>query len=58
LLAAGNLALLRWPTAKILGTQFRLFDVGGVTGMVGMALMLIASAMQHTKTLYREERIS
>jgi archaetidylinositol phosphate synthase len=58
LLAAGNLALLRWPTAKILGTQVRVFDVGGVIGIVGMALMLIVSAIQHTRTLYREEKIS
>jgi archaetidylinositol phosphate synthase len=58
LLAAGNLALLRWPTAKILGTQFRVFDVGGVIGIAGMALMLIVSAIQHTATLYREEKIS
>jgi phosphatidylglycerophosphate synthase len=58
LLAAGNLALLRWPTTKILGAQFRLLDVGGVIGIAGMALMLIASAIQHTRTLYREEKIS
>jgi archaetidylinositol phosphate synthase len=57
LLAAGNLALLRWPTAKLLGTQFRLLDVGGVIGISGMALMLTFSAIQHTRTLYREEKI-
>jgi archaetidylinositol phosphate synthase len=60
LLAAGNLALLRWPTAeiKILGTRWRLLDVGGVIGIGGIALMLIVSAIQHTGTLYREEKIS
>jgi len=60
LLAAGNLALLRWPTAKIkiLGTQWRLLDVGGVIGIGGMTLMLIVSAIKHTGTLYREEKIS
>jgi phosphatidylglycerophosphate synthase len=58
LLAAGNLALLRWPTAKILGTQLRLLDVGGVIGVVAMALMLIVSAIQHARTLYRDEKIS
>ena len=58
LLAAGNLALLRWPTVKVPGMQLRLLDVGGVIGIVGMALMLIVSAIQHTGTLYREERIS
>lgn len=58
LLAAGNLALLRWQTAKVLGAQFRLLDVGGAIGIGGMALMFIVSATEHTKTLYRAERIS
>jgi phosphatidylglycerophosphate synthase len=57
LLAAGNLALLRWPTTRILGTQLRLLDVGGAIGILGMALMLIVSAIQHTRTLYRQEKI-
>ena len=58
LLAVGNLALLRWPTMKVLGRQLRLLDAGGVIGIAGMALMLIVSAIQHTARLYREERIS
>src|SRR5580692_8444448 len=58
LLALGNLALLRWPTAKVLDTQVRLLDVGGALGIAGMVLMLIVSAIRHTGTLYREEKIS
>jgi phosphatidylglycerophosphate synthase len=58
LLAAGNMALLQWPTVKILGTQLRLLDVGGAIGIAGMALMLIVSAIQHTAKLYGEEKIS
>src|SRR5579864_3290028 len=58
LLAGGNLALLRWPSATVAGTQLRLLDVGGVIGIGGMALMLIVAAIQHTITLYHEERIS
>jgi len=58
LLAAGNLALLRWPTVTVLGTQLHLLDVGGVIAIAGMAVMLIVSALQHTRTLYREEQIS
>ena len=57
-LAAGNLALLRWPTVKVSGKQLLLLDVGGVIGIAGMALMLVVSAIQHTGTLYREEKIS
>lgn len=58
LLALGNLALLRWPTAKLIGMHFRLLDIGGVIGIGGMALMLVVSAIQHTRTLYHEEKIS
>ena len=58
LLALGNLALLRWPTAKILGAQVRVFDLGGCIGIAGMGLMLIVSSIQHTVTLYRQEKIS
>jgi archaetidylinositol phosphate synthase len=58
LLALGNLALLRWPTVKIMGTQLRLFDVGGAIGIAGMAVMLVISSIQHTATLYREEKLS
>jgi archaetidylinositol phosphate synthase len=58
LLAVGNLALLRWPAAKVLGTELTPFDIGGIIGIVGMSLMLIVSAVQHTRTLYREEKIS
>jgi archaetidylinositol phosphate synthase len=57
LLAAGNLALLRWPTARVFGAQMRLLDIGGVIGIAGMSLILIVSAIQHTRTLYREEPI-
>jgi archaetidylinositol phosphate synthase len=60
LLALGNLTLLRSPTAKIkiMSVQLRLLDVGGAIGVIGMALMLIVSAIQHTRKLYREEKIS
>jgi phosphatidylglycerophosphate synthase len=58
LLALWNLALLRWPAATILHTRVRIFDLGGCIGIAGMALMLIVSAIQHTATLYRQEKIS
>jgi archaetidylinositol phosphate synthase len=58
LLAAGNLALFRWQTVKVLGARLRLLDAGGAIGIGGMALMLVVSAIQHTRRLYREEKIS
>jgi len=56
LLAVGNLALLGKPRVHFLGEQYRLFDVGGVIGLAGMALMLICFTLQNTLRLYREER--
>ncbi len=54
-LIAGNLALLRWPTAHLLGREFRLFDVGGAVAIAGMGAMLVVSAARHIVQLYREE---
>lgn len=55
LLAIGNLALLRWPI--VLHGQYRLFDVGGVIGLIGMGLMLIVFTARNGYRLYCEERI-
>ncbi|HXY49439.1 MAG TPA: CDP-alcohol phosphatidyltransferase family protein [Terriglobales bacterium] len=55
LLAAGSLALLRWP--MVLSGQFRLFDVAGGIALAGMALMLVCFTLKNARQLYREERI-
>lgn len=55
LLAAGNLALLRWP--RVLDQKYRLFDLGGAVGLVGMGAMLLFFTVQNGVRLYREERI-
>jgi phosphatidylglycerophosphate synthase len=58
LLMVGNLALYyRGPNARLLGESFRLFDIGGMIGLIGMALMLITAVARHTIALYRAERI-
>jgi hypothetical protein len=38
--------------------RYRLFDVGGAIGIVGMAVMLIFSTIRNTMWLFREERLS
>jgi hypothetical protein len=58
LLAIGNVALLWKPVVILFGGKYRLFDVGGAIGLVGMSLMLVAVTVQNTIRLYREERIS
>jgi archaetidylinositol phosphate synthase len=55
LLAAGNLALFRWPT--VLSGHYRLFDVGGAIGITGMTAMLLFFTGRSTIRLYKEERI-
>ena len=57
LLAIGNLALLHHSVIRLAGFHLRLFDIGGTIAMIGMTLMLLISAIQHTRQLYREERI-
>ena len=57
LLMAGNAALYFRPEAGILGTGYRLFDVGGVVGIAGMSLMLVSAVARHTLHLYRVERL-
>ncbi|GAC1427934.1 MAG: hypothetical protein NVS1B11_18220 [Terriglobales bacterium] len=55
LLALGNLALLRDSKVKIFGAEFLLFDVGGAIAIAGMAAMLLAIVIQHTRKRYKEE---
>jgi archaetidylinositol phosphate synthase len=53
LLAIGNVAVLFRP--MVFGGRFRLFDVGGVIGALGMLLILLLSFSRNTQTLYRQE---
>ncbi len=60
LLAIGNLSLFKWAWVNwtwIIHGRYRLFDIGGAIGLVGMSLMLIVSTLKNTLRLYREERI-
>jgi phosphatidylglycerophosphate synthase len=55
LLSIGNVALFYHP--MVFHGRFRLFDVGGAVGLVGMAAMLIFFTVRNTRRLYVEERI-
>ncbi|HET9407368.1 MAG TPA: CDP-alcohol phosphatidyltransferase family protein [Candidatus Sulfotelmatobacter sp.] len=57
LLAIGNIALLWKPVVYVFGMGYRLFDVGGAIGLLGMGIMLVCFTLQNTVRLYREERI-
>jgi archaetidylinositol phosphate synthase len=58
LLSIGNLALLWKPTIHLSGHMYRLFDVGGVIGLAGMAVMVVFFTVQNTVRLYGEERLA
>jgi archaetidylinositol phosphate synthase len=58
LLAVGNVTLLRYSVITILHHRFLMFDFGGAIAIAGMAMMLVASAIKHTRQLYQEERLA
>lgn len=55
LLSIGSVALLYHP--MVFHGQYRLFDVGGGVGLIGMSAMLIFFTVSNTRRLYAEERI-
>jgi archaetidylinositol phosphate synthase len=57
LLALGNVALWFHPDARIFGSPYRIFDVGGIIAIAGMSLMLIVSTIFNTVKLYRAEPV-
>ncbi len=54
-LAIGTLVLFIDPGATAFGTGYRLFDVGAVVAMVGIAVALLTASVRHTIDLYRAE---
>jgi phosphatidylglycerophosphate synthase len=57
LLAAANLALLRWPVVPLLGREYRLFDVLGAFGLLGILAAVAAATVRTTLELNRLERL-
>lgn len=55
LLAAGNVALLLFPTADVAGTGLTPFDIGGIIGAIGLVGVFGSSAVRNTRRLYRLE---
>ncbi len=58
LLSIGNLVLIYHPMGTILGHRYRLFDIGGVIGIIGISVMMLAAVLRNTRTLYRLEPLS
>jgi phosphatidylglycerophosphate synthase len=57
LLALGNVALWLHPYARVFGSPYRIFDVGGIIAIAGMSLMLVVSTIFNTAKLYRAEPV-
>jgi archaetidylinositol phosphate synthase len=57
LLALGNAALWFHPDARVFGSSYRVFDVGGIVAIAGISLMLIVSTIVNTVKLYRAESL-
>jgi len=57
LLCIGNVVLFFRPMVDLFGHRYRLFDVGGLVGIVGMALMVVTAVVKHTAFLYKAEKL-
>jgi phosphatidylglycerophosphate synthase len=56
LLAAGALALIAAPVIKPMGmAEIRLFDLGGIVGVIGMVTTFIVTTSKNIRALYLEE---
>jgi hypothetical protein len=56
-LAIGNLTAFFRPNVHVFGSDYKLFDVGGVVAAIGIFAITVYSAITHARTLYREEPI-
>jgi archaetidylinositol phosphate synthase len=57
LLSIGNVALLFRPAVHVLHGVYRLFDVGGIIGLIGMTFILLVWTYRNVYRLYCEETI-
>jgi phosphatidylglycerophosphate synthase len=55
LLSIGNIVLLFHPMATLFGQTYKLFDVGGVVGAIGLTATFAYSAIRNTRALYLAE---
>jgi phosphatidylglycerophosphate synthase len=58
LLAIGNLRVFHHPAAAVFGAQFLLFDVGGAVAIAGIAVVVLVSAVRHTRQLFQLEPLN
>ncbi len=58
ILAAGSLCLLYRPEVLVFGSgPYRLFDIGGLVAIAGLAVTFVVSAARNTRALYKTETL-
>ena len=57
LLSIGSLWLMVKPNVILFGHTYRLFDVGGIAGIVGLGFTVLVTVIRHTRALYKLEPI-
>ena len=57
LLSIGSLWLMVKPNVILFGHTYRLFDVGGMAGIVGLGFTVLVTVIRHTRALYKLEPI-
>ncbi len=55
LLAIGSLRLMHSDFVRIAGSDYRLFDIGGVIGIVALVVTFTVAAARNARALYRAE---
>ena len=55
ILAVGNVVAFFRPAVRILGNDYKLFDVGGVVATFGILAITVYSGVCHARELYRQE---
>jgi phosphatidylglycerophosphate synthase len=55
LLAIGSLRLMHSDFVRIAGSDYRLFDIGGVIGIIALVVTFLVAAARNAHTLYRAE---
>jgi archaetidylinositol phosphate synthase len=55
LLAISNVVLFFHPQARVPGLSHRMLDFGGAIAIGAMGVMVVAAAISHSRTLYRQE---
>ena len=55
IIAIGALTLTIKPDATVFGATFRLFDIGGVVAIAGLAVAFVTTGIRNTVALYRDE---